>query len=461
MFVGRKEELKRLKDVFVSDKQMNVVIYGRRRIGKSELVKEAIKRTKIDSIYYQAKESSIEDNLNSISDLISSKFNLGNVKFRSFEDVFNYLFALDEKLVFVIDEYPYLSNLEKGIDSILQAVIDKHHLTSNIKLVLIGSYIDIMSKISYYNRPLYGRLNSIMFLKQLNYQEASMFYPLVDLETKVKYYSVFGGVPYYLTLIDKDLSFEENVNNLIINKNSQLSNFVELILSMELRKINNANLVFEAIATGKTRFSDILKSLDNTFSSAQLSQILNTLIDMDLINKTTPINDIENSRRTYYSISDNMIDFYYRYIYKNLSKRHMVTEKQFYEEFIKEDLNTQYIPKKFELIAKEYLIIENKLGNNDPLLYDLGKYWYDDPVNKVNGEFDIVSKADLGYVVYEVKYTNTPVKDSDIKHLLEQLKRCNVNYYNIGFFSKSGFNISDDKSYYLRTLEDLYRFKLE
>lgn len=456
MFVGRKEELKRLNDIFISDNQMNVVIYGRRRIGKSELVKEAIRRTKVDSIYYQAKESSIENNLNSISKLISSKFNLGNVIFRSFEDVFTYLFELDKSFVFVIDEYPYLSTLEKGMDSILQSVIDKYNNRSKIKLVLLGSYIDVMSKINNYNRPLYGRFNSIMFLKQLNYQEASLFYPSVDSETKVKYYSVFGGVPYYLTLINPDMSFEENVNNLIISNNSQLSNFVELILSMELRKINNANLVFEAIATGKTRFSDILGFFNKALSSAQLSQILNTLIDMDLINKTTPINDSKNSRRTYYSISDNMIDFYYRYIYRNLSKRHIMTEKQFYDQFIDDDLKTQFVPKKFELIAREYLKIENRRGNINPLLHDLGKYWYNDPIKKVNGEFDIVSKDSKGYIVYEVKYKNAPVKDSDIKHLTEQLERCNVNYYKIGFFSKGGFSISSGKKYYLKTLEDIY-----
>ncbi len=456
MFVGREEELKRLNDIFISDNQMNVVIYGRRRIGKSELVKEAIRRTKIDSIYYQAKESSIENNLNSISKLISSKFNLGNVIFRSFEDIFTYLFELNKSFVFVIDEYPYLSTLEKGMDSILQSVIDKYNNKSKIKLVLLGSYIDVMSKINNYNRPLYGRFNSIMFLKQLNYQEASLFYPNVDLETKVKYYSVFGGVPYYLTLINPDMSFEENVNNLIINNNSQLSNFVELILSMELRKINNANLVFEAIAAGKTRFSDILSFFNKALSSAQLSQILNTLVDMDLINKTTPINDSKNSRRTYYSISDNMIDFYYRYIYRNLSKRHIMTEEQFYDEFIDDDLKTQFVPKKFELIAREYLKIENRRGNINPLLHDLGKYWYNDPIKKVNGEFDIVSKDSKGYIVYEVKYKNAPVKDSDFKHLIEQLERCNVNYYKIGFFSKSGFNISSDKKYYLKTLEDIY-----
>ena len=457
MFVGRKEELDVLNNAFSSEKQMNVIIYGRRRIGKSELVKEAIRRTSVNSIYYQAKESSIEDNLNSISKLISDKFNLGNAKFERFEDVFNYLFELDEKIVFVIDEYPYLSNLEKGIDSILQATIDKHHLTSKLKLVLLGSYIDVMSKISNYDRPLYGRLNNIMFLRQLNYQEASEFYPLVDLDTKVKYYSVFGGVPYYLTLIDPLKSFEENVNKLIVNNNSQLSNFVELILSMELRKINNANLVFEAIASGKTRFSDILGFFNGSLSGPQLSQMLNTLIDMDLINKTTPINDSRNSRRTYYSISDNMIDFYYRYIYRNLSKRHVLTDKQFYERFIKDDFDTQFVPKKFERIAFEYLIIENKKGNNNPLIYDLGKYWYDDPVNKINGEFDIVSKDDLGYLIYEVKYTNKQVDDNDVAHLLNQLDRCNVNYYNIGFFSKSGFNISDKETYYLKTLEDLYK----
>lgn len=458
MFVGRKEEIKDLMDILNSNKQENIVIYGRRRIGKSELIKETLKRLNKPYIFYQAKETTINDNVSSLSKIITSYFNLKELSFNSLEDIFNFIFKRSEEIILVIDEYSYLTTLENGLDSILQSVIDQNKYTSLTKLVLLGSYIDIMKRLNESDNPLFGRISSMMFITEMNYRDASLFYPNVDLETKVKYYSVFGGVPYYNSLIDETKSFEENIMNLIIKSNSSLGDFVEMILSKELRKLNNANAVFLAIASGKTKFNDILNSLGNQVSSAALTYVLNDLIKMNLINKTTPINESRDSRRTYYEINDNYIDFYYKYIYRYSSTRSILSPINFYQEIIEQDFNEKFVPKKFEKLAKEYLIAENKKGNIKPLLIEIGKYWYDNPKEKINGEFDLVTKDKNGFVVYEVKYTNKKIVESNIKKLKHQLKICNVNYYNIGFVSKAGFDLDNQKSYNLINLEDLYKF---
>lgn len=458
MFVGRKEEIKDLMDILNSNKQENIVIYGRRRIGKSELIKETLKRLNKPYIFYQAKETTINDNVSSLSKIITSYFNLKELSFNSLEDIFNFIFKRSEEIILVIDEYSYLTTLENGLDSILQSVIDQNKNTSLTKLVLLGSYIDIMKRLNESDNPLFGRISSMMFITEMNYRDASLFYPNVDLETKVKYYSVFGGVPYYNSLIDETKSFEENIMNLIIKSNSSLGDFVEMILSKELRKLNNANAVFLAIASGKTKFNDILNSLGNQVSSAALTYVLNDLIKMNLINKTTPINESRDSRRTYYEINDNYIDFYYKYIYRYSSTRSILSPINFYQEIIEQDFNEKFVPKKFEKLAKEYLIAENKKGNIKPLLIEIGKYWYDNPKEKINGEFDLVTKDKNGFVVYEVKYTNKKIVESNIKKLKHQLKICNVNYYNIGFVSKAGFDLDNQKSYNLINLEDLYKF---
>lgn len=458
MFVGRKEEIRDLTNTLNSSKQENIVIYGRRRIGKSVLIKETLNRLNKPYIYYQAKETTINDNVLSLSKIITTYFNLGALSFNSLEDIFDFIFKRDEQIILVIDEYPYLTALEKGLDSILQSVIDQNKKTSLTKLVLLGSYIDIMKRLNESDNPLFGRISSMMFITEMNYQDASLFYPNVDLETKVKYYSVFGGVPYYNSLIDEAKSFEKNVVDLIIKSNSPLGDFVEMILSKELRKLNNANTVFLAIASGKTKFNDILNSLGSQVSSAALTYVLNDLIKMDLINKTTPINESKDSRRTYYEINDNYIDFYYKYIYRYLSTRSILSPNSFYDEIIEKDFNANFVPKKFEKLAKEYLITENKKGNIEPVLLEVGKYWYDNPVEKINGEFDLVTKDKFGFVVYEVKYTNKKIVESNLKQLKHQLKICNVNYYNVGFVSKAGFDFKNQKSYKLITLEDIYDF---
>ena len=179
---------------------------------------------------------------------------------------------------------------------------------------------------------------------------------------------------------------------------------------------------------------------------------------MDLISKTTPINEPTTSRRTYYQINDNYIDFYYRYIYNYSSARTIMAPDKFYDELINENFNEHFVPTKFEKIAKEYLIIENKLGNISPSLLEIGKYWYDNPLLKVNGEFDVVTKDKNGFIVYEVKYTNKKITNNVINKLKLQLERCNVNYYKLGFVAKSGFDLESEEKYNLITLENLYDF---
>lgn len=455
MFYGRKEELVDLSAYLNSDKQENIIIYGRRRIGKSELIKETIKMIDKKFIYYQAKQTTIIDNLRSLSKIVSETFKLGSVFFDSFETLFNFIFK-QEEIIFILDEYPYLRDLEEGLDSILQKVIDENGRNSTTKLVLLGSYIDVMANLNSLKNPLYGRITKMMFIKEMNYFDSSLFYADSSLETKMKYYSVFGGVPYYNKMIDQSKSFEENIKRLIISDNSPLADYIEIVLFQELRKINNANSVFLTIARGINKFNDILSFQDKDFTSAQLSNILNILIKMDLIKKTIPINEKQNSRKTYYNINDNFVDFFYRYIYRYKTERNIMNHDDFYEQFIKDDFLNYFIPLKFEKLAEEFLVIKNKQKNFNPPLEKIGKYWYNDPINKINGEFDLVSLDKLGYIVFEAKYTDKKIDDKVLNRLKHQLKVCNVNYYKLGFFSKTGFYLKDSEEYYLFTLEDIY-----
>jgi len=460
MFIGRKEELNQLKEVIKSEKQENVVIYGRRRIGKSELIKKALEMTEVPYLYYQAKETTKEDNIESLSRLIADQFNLGAIHFTSFEDIFDFMFEKTQgRFIFVLDEYPYLVNVNPGLDSVLQMMIDRYQKKSLLKLVLLGSFIDIMQSLNESDKPLFGRITKMMFVSELNYQEASLFYPSLPNEEKMRYYSVFGGVPYYNQMIDQKKSFIENITRLIIDSKGILSDFIEFFLSRELRRINNANAVLETIALGKRKFADILGRLQKNISSPQLSNVLDLLIKMDLIHKTTPINEPSNSRRTYYEIKDNYISFYYRYIFRNLSERNMLDPMTFYHEIIETDFITQFVPKVFEKVASQYLIIQNKMRMIEPPLLKLGKLWYDNPKTKTNGEFDLASEDRLGYIIYEANYTNSPTNDDIVQEEIRQLETCGVSYYKLGFFSKSGFRLSHSSQYHLITLEDLFRIQ--
>lgn len=457
MFVGRVEEVKRLRDAILSPKQENIVIYGRRRIGKSELIKHAIGQSGVPFLYYQAKETSETDNIESLSGLVAEQFNLGGATFSSMESVLGFLFDRSTSpFVLVIDEYPYLRALNHGLDSVLQKQIDQKK-QSQLKLVLLGSFIDVMKDVLESSRPLYGRITLTLFLSELNYQDVSAFYPKANLETKIHYYSVFGGVPYYNQLIDPTQSFENNVCRLIIDENGTLNDFVELFLSKELRKIQNANSVLEVIASGKRKFSDILEKLQPMLSSPQLAFVLDSLIQMDLVHKSTPINEPKTSRKTYYEIKDNFVRFHYRYVFKHSSKRSVLNPEMFYNLFVKEDFHTQFAPFIFELVAKQYLVIKNKKGLIRPPYVDIGKLWYDNPKTRTNGEFDVVAKRQDGLVVFEAKFTNSPVTDADVEEEIRQLSECRIEYVQLGFFSRSGFLLSHPERFICTTLDDLYK----
>ena len=303
--------------------------------------------------------------------------------------------------------------------------------------------------------PLYGRFTYKLNLKQMNYLESSLFYGNASNEDKVKYYSVFGGVPYYNQFIDDKKTVKENIIDLIIGNKSRLLPEAESFLNEEITKLNNANECFSAIAEGYSKFSDILQK-SRVSSSPTLSDVLKKLINMDVIEKVYPIND-ENEKKSYYIISEKLSLFYYRYIFKRGSYFNVMSPIDFYEEFIEKDFESFYVPREFENITRQYLCIQNKNRLINPPIYKIGKYYYDLPKEKKNGEFDCVTLNKDGYDFYEVKFSKNPIDDKIVNEETTQLNNANIKYNKLGFVSKSGFNISNSSDYILITLDDMYK----
>ena len=212
-FFGRIKELETLKNMYLEKGLTGAIIYGRRRFGKSTLIKESSKYFDGLFIYFQCLKALDIVNAQGLSMVIKDKipdaFLSQNA---SFTEVLDFLFikSLSLPILLVLDEYSYLNNREY-IDSFLQSRIDQYKDTSKMKIILSGSYVDIMDHLLDMNNPLHGRFKYKIKLEAFNYYEASNFYKNVSLEDKVKYYAVFGGVPYYLSMLDTNKSFEENV----------------------------------------------------------------------------------------------------------------------------------------------------------------------------------------------------------------------------------------------------------
>ena len=439
-FIGREQELNRLQQVAQSKRQEVLLVYGRRRVGKSELLRHFLQQRQGNDIYYECKQTSEMNNVESLGRLLSDQFAYPPLGFQNIEQLLEFLFqkACQEPFVLVLDEYPYLRQAVTGMDSILQALIDKYAERSQLKLVLCGSFVETMRSLLLAHNPLYGRITSALSVQPMDYYDAAKFYPEFTPEDKVRLYSVFGGIPYYNRWIGATLSVEQNIIQLLVEPGARLENEILYYLQGELTRLTNANEVFDALSRGFSRFGDLLAQ-SHISSSPALADVLKRLMLMELVRKEAPINDVGNRKKTGYYIQEPLAVFFYRYLYRYASQRRIMQSTVFYERYIKEDFARSYVPKCFEEICRQFLIRQNRQGKLAEPFEQIGKFYYDLPQEHRNGEFDVVTKDRIGYVFYEAKFRSTPVTAAMMQQEITQVNTTGLYCHQYGFFSRAGF----------------------
>lgn len=457
-FVGREREQQRLIEQLTADGQNASLIYGRRRVGKSELILHTMYQT-ADArlIYYECRQTTMANNAKSLSEVVAGAFGLPPLAFADIEAVLRFIFerACNEKVVLAIDEYPYLRDVTPGMDSILQVLLDTYRDCSHLSLVLCGSYVEVMRSLLERDNPLYGRIDLKIDLQPMDYFESAQFYPERTSADKVRLYSVFGGIPYYNRFIDPEKSVRENLIHLLIEDGARLEDEVPAYLLSEISKISNAHEVFLALADGQTRYRDILAHSGVT-SGPTLVNVLNKLIELRLVRRRAPINDPQNRKKAGYVICDGLSSFYYRYLFRYLSQRSVLDPQTFYERFVEQDFETQFVPHAFEEVCRQYLVRKNRAGELDTPFNAIGTYWYDDPATRSNGEFDIVTEDPHGYAFYEAKFRSTPITQQMIDEEIAQVERTGLRCHTYGFFSRSGFEATADERIVLIGIDELF-----
>ncbi len=438
MFIGREKELKALDNRYKSDKFEFVVIYGRRRVGKTALINQFIGDKK--SIYFMGVESNVKQNLENFSKSII-EFSSGveaETSFASFQAALEFVFQLagKERIILVIDEYPYVARSSKSLASTLQLLIDKYKDTSKLMLILCGSSMSYMEDhVLAYKAPLYGRRTAQMKIQPFDFEESCQYLQNLSDEDKALIYGIVGGTPQYLLQMNDKLSVEENIKNTYLNPISFLYEEPINLLKQEVREPAIYTAIITAIATGYSRMSEISTKVGE--DSSVCSNYIKNLINLGIVQKETPYGE-KASKKSIYSIEDNMFYFWYRFVLDNTSIIARGASDLVYKRI--EPQLSNYMGRVFEEICKQYLWKQLLAGNTPIEFNSLGRWWGNDPIQRSQAEIDIMGEQDADSAIFaECKWRNEMV-DTDILETLIRRSRLfqyrKVHYY---LFSKSGF----------------------
>ena len=447
--IGRVEEIRELEKRFGSNRFEFGIVYGPRRIGKSTLLDEFVKRK--NGFMFQAKEAEFSDNFNSLSRAYR-KFTgrEDGLVFSSIEDLLDDLVSYSKKrrVVFVIDEFPYLAKASKGLLSILQEYIDRVFKDSDILLILSGSNVSFMHDLlEDKTSALYKRETFRMMLSKMKLSEALLFLDGLGLEDKGNYLSLFSTYPYYLSMINKSLSFEENIIDLFFSPFGTLLDAPANV--MPTGSFNNKmfNSIVYQISKRKTAPKEIAESLQ--VDSNYLSTYLKQLCEIGVIEKKEMFKS--SKKNNYYGIADPFLAFYFRFIFDFADLISLGGGRAYYESVRHEIFS--YLGFGFELLANQYMNERNvsgKLGR----LYRLVKNYKVENSKlgrsiEIDGLAESVGVGDKCLLVIESKYRNKDTSLEVLEHLKESVSVFEgyktIDYY---LFSKSGF--CDD----LRSLGD-------
>ena len=438
MFIGRERELESLNRLYLSDRFEFVVVYGRRRVGKTALLSHFIKTRK--SIYFMGVESNEKQNLENFSRSIMETVNGISAKtsFLSFQDALEYVFRLseNERIILVIDEYPYVARSSGSFASTLQLLIDKYKDHSRMMLILCGSSMSYMEdQVLAYKSPLYGRRTAQMKILPFDFEETCRYFGNFAGEDKAVIYGIAGGTPQYLLQMNDQLSIEENVKNTFLNPTSAMFEEPENLLKQEVREPALYNAIITAVAGGASRMSEISAKVGE--SSNVCSAYLKNLIALGLIEKETPYGE-KASRRSIYIIADNMFRFWYRFIPENnsiiargaadLAWRHI------------EPHLSDYMGKIFEEICRQYLWKLLLTGRAPVEFTELGRWWGTDPSLHIQTEIDIMGEQDRDTALFgECKWTNEKVDRRVLETLVRRSRLFHYTRTMLYLFAKSGF----------------------
>ena len=458
MFIGREAELKFLQDKYTEERGQLIVLYGRRRVGKTETLREFCK-DKPHVFFSCTQTTDLVQLRNFSSRMFKENIPAKNYisEFADWEKAFRAVLDLpygNQKKLLVIDEFPYMCRGNKSIPSILQNLWDAELRDSNVMIILCGSAMSFIEKeLLSEKNPLYGRATGIYKMKEMGFYDAIKFFPEYSDRDKVLTYAVLGGIPHYLRQWNPKLSVDENIKRNILTKGCILYSEVEFLLHQELRETPIYNSIIEAVALGNTKLNDISQKslLEDT---AKTSVYLKNLMELGIVEREfsvdSKIKERANTGRGTYRLTDNFFRFWYAFGFANYSQLEDGDVDGVYEYVVKPALH-EFASFAFEDVCREFVRMLQK-KNELPFRYSKMGRWMgkttvrdekaSDGLRTAETEIDLlcIGKDAREYLVGECKFKGVPFSYSEYLDTLAKLtplKETSKFYY--ALFSESGF----------------------
>lgn len=451
MFVGREEKLALLQHEHIGKA---VMVYGQRRVGKTTLILKALEQCPYQTVYFECLKGTIQDNIDDfVQELVRVKVLPVPLAFSSLQDVFAYLNTMPQEMVVVVDEYTHLYAMNDSgvVDSVFQYIIDNR--LSNIELILAGSHIEMMKDLLQERNPLYGRFAASLKLDELNYLDTSKFYPDKSAYDKVAHYAVFGGSPFINQALNPVATLRENIIGTILNPMSPVYLYVSQLVFSDNALNVNAERIFSALGNDRKRYTEIEDAL-RVKKTGNLAKQIKTLTDLDILSRRIPINKPNDNKKATYELNDNLLRFYYAFVYKNSSALQVLGAEAFYDEYVAPVL-THFIAHHFEDICREYFSLQVRSGRMNGVR-SIGSYYPDTAVRCENKEFPVAVELADGYAVYLPKYSAQPMTLDEIHGEAQRMEGVNdPGIKQLGFISINGF-VEQEKPYIYLDDKDIF-----
>lgn len=463
MFIGRKRELAVLNSGYARNTYGCIVLYGRRRVGKTALINEF--RKDKPSIVFSALKGGERDNLRELSRVISEyQYGLGSVEPATFPDFRSALVAVSRlaentRMVFCIDELPYLAASIPSSLSVLQHFLDNEAKEKKLFIILSGSSMSFMEEgVLSEKSPLYGRRTGQIRLQPFDYLECAQWFPSFSTEDKAFLYGITGGVPYYMECFTKAGSIREAVIESVLSPNGLLYEEPSFLLREELRDSFIYDSLIRAIAEGRTRMSEISSALG--IETGMCSTYMKSLIELGFVRKETPVGK-NGGRRTLYRIDDFFLLFWFRFVYRFSSSIASGRGEDVYDRIICSEIN-EYMGLVFERMVRDFIL---KYAATPFLIGQIGRWWGGNPRTHKEAEIDVVAVSAQDKqegIIASCKYRNRQTDVNELALMKEYGDAMNLlekrHYW---FFSRGRFSpamsAQAGENVKLFSLEDLYK----